>query len=291
MEQETVANPEPAAEEVTQTQEAEQGTETDESIEQEQPEGQASEEDDSEDTEWEGKSFKAPKGLKDFLKEGVLRQSDYTKKTMELADRQKAWTSSIEANRAFTADVGKLMVMDDQLQEFGKVDWQTLSAQDPARAQSLWFQYQQVRDNRANMAGDLERRSREQEAKAEQDYATRISHDLATLSKPDPTTGWTGKFTPELKAKLETFGRSIGYTDEHLSRASANDVKTLNLAMLGQEYLKQQRALAKQQKPEAQPVPKIEKGRGNVIQGLSDRLSVEEWNRRRQAQVDKAGGR
>ena len=41
--------------------------------------------------------------------------------------------------------------------------------------------------------------------------------------------------------------------------------------------------------PEAQPVPKVERGRGNVNTGLHDNLSPEEWVRRRNKQIEARG--
>jgi hypothetical protein len=273
MEQETVANPEPVAEEVTQAPEAEQPTDDnapgeltiDEQNRQDQIDAPAVD-DDSEEVEWEGKTFKAPKGVKD----GILRQSDYTKKTMELAERQKAWTSSIEANRAFTADVGKLMTMDEQLQQYEQVDWNAWHASNPEAARSAHFNMQTLRDKRDSLARDVNARAQEQEANAAREYETRISQDLAILSKPDPKTGWDGKFTPERKTALENFGRSLGYPDEALARANANDVKTLHAAMLWMEHLNKQRALAKQPLGEAKPVPNVGAGRGNIVSNPAD---------------------
>jgi hypothetical protein len=284
MEQETVANPEPVAETVTQGTEAEQPTDDNapEVIEtnEEQPEGQAPvEEDDSEEVEWEGKTFKAPKGVKD----SILRQSDYTKKTMELAEQRKAWTSSIEANRAFTKEVGKLMHMNEQMQQYEQVDWQAWHAANPEAARSAHFNYTTLRDQRDNLARNIENQAREQDAKAEQETATRIEQDLATLSKPDPKTGWDGKFTPERKAALENFGRSLGYPDEALARANANDVKTLHAAMLWMEHLNKQRANAKQPITQANPVPKV--GGGRVMTTNPADMDMERY-----AQWRKQGG-
>ena len=273
MEQETVANPEPVAETVTQAPEAEQPTDDNQPLEteQEQPdEGQAPVEDDFEDTEWEGKPFKAPKGFKDFLKDGVLRQADYTKKTMGLAEQQKAWNAERTATEAFTREVGQVMHMNDQLAEYEKVDWQAWYQSDPKAAEAARFNYGVLKENRDNLARGLDAKVQERNAQAEQDYANRNEQERTVLSKPDPNMGWTGKFTPELKAELDTFARSQGYSDEHLARATALDVKTLNLAMIGMKTLKQQRALAKQPVTEAQPVPKIDRGRGNITGNPAD---------------------
>jgi hypothetical protein len=285
MEQETVATPEPVAETVTQAPEAEQPTDDNQPLdtEQEQLEGQAPE-DEFEDADWEGKPFKAPKGFKDFLKDGVLRQADYTKKTMTLAEQQKAWTAEKAATEAFTREVGTVMHMDDQLAQYEKVDWQAWYNSDPKAAEAARFNYGILKENRDNLARGLEAKVQERNAQAEQEYANRIEQERAVLSKPDPAMGWTGKFTPELKTELDTFARSQGYSDEHLARATALDVKTLNLAMIGMKTLKQQRALAKPPLTEAQPVPKIDRGRGNIT-GDPGAMDMERY-----AQWRKAGG-
>lgn len=286
MEQETVANPEPVAETVTQAPEAEQPTDDNATLETEAPEseqpeeGQAPIEDDFEDMEWEGKAFKAPKGLKD----GILRQSDYTKKTMELANERKEWAAHQAATQSFTKDVGKIYNMDEQIQQYEQVDWHAWHASNPQAAEQARFNLQVLRDQRDQLARSVQSRAQEQEAKAEQEYANRISQDLSSLSKPDPAVGWDGKFTPEVKSKLENVARSLGYSDERLARADATDVKALHLMALGKEYLKQQRAVAKQPITEAQPVPKVDRGRGNVS-GDPANMDMERY-----AQWRKAGG-
>lgn len=277
MEQDIVTNPEPVAEEAAPETEVTE-EEVTEGEEQEQPE--AAPDDDFEDVEWEGKSFKAPKGAKSAM----MMHSDYTQKTQGLAAERKAWASSIEANRAFTKDVGRLMHLNDQLQQYEQVDWQAWHANNPQAAQNAHFNYQTLRDQRDQLWRGIESRSQQESAQAEQAFATHMSQETAALSKPDSSYGWDGKFTPERQAELNTFAKSIGYSDEALARVNAKDVKTLHLAKLGQEYLKQQRAAAKQTKAEANPVPKVGGGRGNITGNPAD-MDMERY-----AQWRKAGG-
>lgn len=263
MEQETVATPEPVTSpEATQASEAEQPTDDNAPLEseQEQLEGQASVDDDSEDVEWEGKSFKAPKGIR----ESLLRQADYTKKTMALAEQQKAWTAEKAAHQTYLKEVGQIHHMNEQLAQYDQVDWQAWHASNREAAEAAWFNRNILKENRDNLARGLEVKAREQEAEAEREFATRVEQDLAALSKPDPKVGWDGKFTPEVKTKLETVARELGYSDDRLARADALDVKALHLMALGKEYLKQQRAAAKPQITEAGIVPKVDRGRGNL---------------------------
>jgi hypothetical protein len=282
MEQETVTNPEAVTEEAPETEVTE--AEALETEEQEQPETPAPE-DDFEDTEWEGKTFRAPKGAKSAM----MMHADYTQKTQSLAAEKKAWAESVEADRTFTHDVGRLMTIDERLEQYSKVDWQAFNANNPQGAQAAYFEYQQLRDQRSSLANDLNHRSQQKAAQAEQEIAAQMSQEHAALTKPDPAYGWDGKFTPERQTALSTFAKSQGYTDEQLARVTARDVKTLNAAMNWANHLKQQRAAAKPPATEAKPVPKVEKGRGNVKTGLHDDLSPEEWVRRRNAQIEARG--
>src|SRR5690349_6465638 len=93
------------------------------------------------EVEYEGKTYCLPVELKDAL----LRQADYTRKTQDVAKARKALEAETAAHhgkvssaRAHMLDAARVVALNDQLAQFGQIDWQALQQQDPARAQALW---------------------------------------------------------------------------------------------------------------------------------------------------------
>ena len=94
--------------------------ETPEDMEPDEPEEELDE------TEYEGKTYKVPKEIKDAL----LRQSDYTRKTQELAEIRKAAeferqsiAAAKEADEAADELKSDLRTVDKALKSFENVDW------------------------------------------------------------------------------------------------------------------------------------------------------------------------
>ena len=80
-EQESIAEVEPEAPAIEPEMEADEPVNLDDPGEPEVEDELQPEDDDSEEIDWNGKKFKGPKGLKD----GLMMQADYTRKTQEVA--------------------------------------------------------------------------------------------------------------------------------------------------------------------------------------------------------------
>ena len=100
---------------------------------------ETSAEDDAKITiEVDGKMVELSKAeLADYYKNG-LRQADYTKKTMEVAEQRKAAQAEIakaqaERQQAQAGLQQAAAVLTAQLQEFQNLDWQALAQSDPAK--------------------------------------------------------------------------------------------------------------------------------------------------------------
>lgn len=114
----------PTAEEPTPTAAAEGPA--DEAVVEEEPQI----EDDLDDIEWEdGKQYRVPK----TLKEGFLRQQDYTRKTQELAELRRQATAAMQAQEAFsqfqqsTADEQReLTRVQADIERYKNLDWSSL---------------------------------------------------------------------------------------------------------------------------------------------------------------------
>ena len=103
--------------------------ESPEDLEPESPEEELEEELD--ETEFEGKKYRVPKELKDAL----LRQADYTRKTQEVAEIRRAAESeraaikqAVEADEAADELKADLRTVDKALKSFENVDWSRFAA-------------------------------------------------------------------------------------------------------------------------------------------------------------------
>lgn len=196
--------------------ELEQEESTEEVAESDETEGpaEAESEDEGEEVEFEGKSYKVPKGIK----EALLRQSDYTKKTQEVAEQRKAVEERaqvLEQREKVSAQTFEKAVefreVQKQLAQYEKVDWTTLAQEDPARATQLNIAYQLLQREAQTKYGEwkqaeqqtqqLTEQSRQQMlVKAEQELKTRLPN-----------------FGPQVAEKIAKAGKEYGITDQELN--------------------------------------------------------------------------
>lgn len=202
--------------------------------------------DDGEEVEYEGKQYKLPKELK----EALLRQQDYTRKTQEVAQSRQ----SFEAERAQHAQALQLHAqtikgqavlhsIDQQLQKFANVDWNLLDQQDPAQAQSLYRQYQMLRDQRGEVAGQITQAAHQAMQLEHESRAKQVQQGQEVLARE--IKGWS----PALAQELKSYGLKHGYSAHELD--SVSDPKAVKL--LHKAYMYDQMT-AKAGKGAAKPV-------------------------------------
>ncbi|WP_049732855.1 hypothetical protein [Rhizobium ecuadorense] len=240
------------------------------------------------DVEYEGKIHKLPPELKDAL----LRTADYTRKTQEVAEQRKA----VEAKQAEAAaayqtsqDViearAHVINIDNQLKQYEDVNWQQLEQEDPMAAMSHWRQYQQLQQQRGQVAQYLDKTQNELSEKAKQATAGRLRETREFAEKE--LKGWT----PDLDNKITEFAtKDLGFTVDGLRDAYTPQVyKTLYLAHIGHLALQKQTAAPKPAQTATQPLNKVTARANPPFAGLDDRLTADEWLKRRNAQVSKKG--
>jgi hypothetical protein len=255
------------------TQEVEQGQEetgedaAGESLEVEQTE---------EEVEYEGNKYRVPKELKDAL----LRQADYTKKTQEVAETRRAIEAEREAllanqrelaqaaerQKANVQVYAKLTAIDDQLQQFSQVDWNALNEQDPIQAQKLFMQQSQLRDARSQLTNYLSELDYRQSIETQQKIAKQLEQGEETLAKE--IKGWS----KELKSELKEYGLQVGFSKEEMSQIyDPKAVKLLHKAFMYDQLI------AKTQK---KPEPKAEdiKPTKTVTKGTTSTKTPEEMS-------------
>jgi hypothetical protein len=152
----------------------------------------------------------------DELTSGYLKQSDYTKKTSELADQRKAVIQQAEAiqqerNHYAQALGGMKTEQENQLEEYKQIDWNQLR-----EADSLLFM--QRRDEMRDLEKSIEDKHKEQQAlgvQAQRYQANKFNHDVEQGRQhllaimPD----WNDKTSKDVRE----FGLGQGFSSDELS--------------------------------------------------------------------------
>lgn len=259
--------------------------ETEEEVETESADDEGEEpaepEEELEEFDWNGKQVKGPKGLKD----GLMMQADYTRKTQEVAATKRELEQRAAAlDQQFKAadeelDLrASLKAIDAGIQQYANVDWQKLESDDIVGAQSHWRRYQQLKEAAQQASATLNTKVTERTEKAKQETANRLQETRQFAETQ--IKGWT----PEVDAKVTEFAvKELGFdTDTLIGAYNPAVYKALHLAWIGHQAL---------QKPAAKPAPKpapqpltvvASKANPSARKALAD-MSMEEYAAARKA--------
>lgn len=192
-------------------------------------------EDDLEDFEYEGKTYKGPKGLKDRL----MMHGDYTRKTQEVAERRKELESfeqrlrqQAEATDEEVEARSQVWAYNSAIKQYENIDWAAWAQQDPVEAQQARYQYDDLRQRLADAKETLKGASQKRSQAAQQDLAKRVGETREYAQKN------IKGFSPEVEHKVVKFALDSGLTEAQL-QASMNPVvfDLLHKAMIGAEVI------------------------------------------------------
>lgn len=169
---------------------------------------------------------------------------DYTKKTQQLADERRQIESQAQAIKAqehtfqqqvqlqtaLIQDIAKITAIDEQLNQYQQLDWNSLSNNDPVEAQKLFFSYSQLQTQRGQMVNQLETKHREISNHQQQAFQQTLAENQAIVERDIPN--WA-----EVKPKIRQTGKdAYGFTDQELSSiVDARQLKVLHDAMKWRE--------------------------------------------------------
>ena len=260
-------------------------------------------EDDSEEVDWDGTKYRIPKALKP----GLLMQADYTRKTQELAEQRRhveqhvqSLSQQAELQQATLEHRVNLRTVEQQLQQFSNTDWSNYSAQYGADATAAAMaSWQQYRDAKAELEGAIAKTETETRQMSERSSANAIAQADQVLSRE--IEGWSPQLVQDLAGYAAT---EFGITPQELRDSVVNpdgtaDTRTfkvlarLHRAETELAKLKGQATKAQQAAKQAAVTPAKAVGQraGGYKPGLDDSLPADEWLRRRNAQLAKAGAR
>ena len=254
---------------------------------------------DEEELDIDGEPIKVPKTLAEKLKARMMMQADYTQKTQTLAEQRKALeaerqavTWEAETKAELFNEEAQLLTVRQRLEQFQGINWAALAQQDMQQHAVMQAEYTQLRDYHDRLSGHVEGRRSELVQQREQSTAIALERAVQHLNTPKADIGWDGKFDADKRANLTKFGMELGFTNEELSNTSHPlMIQTLNLARIGYETLRQQKASLKKPAPEAKPVTQVATGKTRTGPSNPDKLSADEWLKWRESSLAKKAQR
>lgn len=236
-----------------------------------------------EEVEYEGKKYALPPELKD----AILRQADYTRKTQELAQtRQQAeqtfaqQQARIEAERANIQAVARLTALDERLQQYAGVDWDSLSQSNGELAQREFMKYQQLKDSRQQFVAQIQQHEGQRAMQEQQETARQLQEANEALSRE--IKGWS----PDYAQSLREVAKSLGAKEEQLNGIREPwIVKALHAQKVLAEMTKKAGAAAPA--VAAKPVRTISGGNAKATVD-PDKMSIEDWMRHEQRRTASA---
>jgi hypothetical protein len=241
-------------------------------------------EQDSEEFEHEGEKYKIPRAVKPLL----MMQADYTRKTQELAEQRRA----VEAERAGVRQASheelqaqaRLVGLDQQIAALSRVNWQQAFDEDPFEAQKAFASFQQMKDAHGTLAAHVGRLQQQRAEWTQRETARRLQESYAALTDPvQGIKGWNDQYAARL---LETGVRDYGFERSEIEAFEDHRmVRVLDDAAKWREHTKkQQQAQRHVAAQSVKPAARVG-GKSSPPAGLDDRLSADEWVRRREAQL------
>jgi hypothetical protein len=234
------------------------------------------------EVDYEGAKYKVPAPLKDAL----LRQSDYTRKTMELGDQRRAMETAQrqvqEAQQLSAAEIrsfARLDQLNTQLAEFNGINWADLDHSSPEvqRAKGV---YEAILRDRNTLNSQIDGHMQAKAARAERESANeREATDKAMATK-------IKDWGPEKRQQFVDFAVSKGIPADLAGQASAAEFDIIRLAMIGSQTETQRlAALRAAAAAKTQPAPELG---GPAGAGPSDpaQMSMEQYRAWRAKQTD-----
>lgn len=256
--------------------------ETDDELVADPEEGNLQPADDEDEIEYSGKKYRVHKELKSQF----MMQADYTKKTQELAESRRSFeaeTSKMrESMQKHLVDIANLVNIDQRLQQFGQIDWSKLETDDPLKAQRLWRQHQELKEQRVTVAAQLQEKVQQEELAKQQETAKQREEADAELRRDIP--GWSD----DMSTKVAEYAVNNGLKPHEVEQISeARIVKLLHKAMKYDELVAKQKSAksAATQQPEPTPAPTLSSRRPAPSTDLNRIRDTDEWMKQRNKQI------
>jgi hypothetical protein len=166
------------------------------------------------ETEFEGKRYKVPAELK----EALLRQSDYTRKTQEVAEMRRTVEQQAQLfqqqQQVFASNFDKaaeLKEIQNRLSQFDQIDWQTLSDQDPVQAQKLFIARQNLERQAQAKSQEFQQSTHQYQQLVKQTRDQQLQVAAKELMQRVP------EYNSKIADKIRATTKSYGYSEDELA--------------------------------------------------------------------------
>ena len=240
-----------------------------------------------EEIEFSGKKYHVPKELKNAF----LMQSDYTRKTQEVAEQRKAveaqqaaFQQQAEAQQQQIKLVARINNLDEQIAEFAKADWNELAAHDPVKAQQLFMHYSTLKDQRTA----AEQEYHETNSKLNYERSTALQQKLAdeqAVLQRD-----IKDWSPAKAQALSEFAvNKLGFHPNDVAQVyDAKIVKLLNMAYMADQMISKQNGATKQA-PAIKETPTVSTKAASSGTKDPSKMSDREFAQWRRSQIKSRG--
>jgi hypothetical protein len=230
------------------------------------------------------------KGKKDQLekfKTERLLHGDYTRKTMTLAEksreleqRQEQFQHTAQLHQTFMREAAQMHQVEERLEQFQKLDWNALIAQDPVQAQKLQIEFTQLQAARGQLGSSLAQKQAQMQ-QAKQQETAKLARDAQTFLQRE-----IKDWSPAKDAELETYARSLGINTQQLGNFLLHNpaiAVALNKASQFDRLAKQRTAKPPAEPPK--PVSRVGGAAASNTKALSDMTVAEHaaWRQERKS--------
>ena len=257
----------------------------------EEQEQEASEEaEEYAEIEIDGELYQVPAKLKD----GYMKNADYTQKTQSLAEQRRE-VESLRERLTQTQQVTEkeiearadLLSVQKRLREYQNADWNSWYDEDFLAAQKGFAEATQLEKVEGQIKAFLQQAEAQRTQTAVQEIATRKEQTREFAKKSIP--GWT----PETDAKVEAFAtEELGFSQQELAGAINPAVyRTLHLAMVGHQAMKNGAGKKPVPKSQIKPLKTVSAKTGGQPKKNPSEMSMDEYAAYRNRQESAARAR
>ena len=215
------------------------------------------------------------------LQNGYSRQSDYTKKTQQLAGErqqmaqlQQQWQQEMIAahgeRQQYIDSLGQIVQQSmGGLEEYANVDWEALKEDDPILYVTKRDEFREAQDRVADMQDRQEYATQQQNAEMQQAMSYRNQQERAHLVQKVPE--WKDKEQrKEIVSTLRTYAQEQGFSREEITNLI--DHRSLIVLMKAQKYDEMQNTDVKSKKLKNKP--KVVRSGKGVSRGDNSKASL-----------------
>lgn len=229
--------------------------------------------------DYDGETLQLKPEIAEKLKSERMMQADYTRKTQELAEQRRQFeqtqAQAQQIDQEYINGLAQLRALDNQIEQYKQVDWNGLIQADPAQAQQLRIQFDQLKDQRQQLDQENRHKAQQRQLQQQQLIAKQLEEGQRVLAEKIP--GWG----QEMAGQLVEHAKSYGFTAQEASQIA--DPRAVQLLHDAMQY---RRLTAKQQtKPteKVTPASKV-KTKAPAVKDPS-KMPIDEWMKHRNKQV------